>query len=192
MKLIIITLLISYYLCTKITNLNGYSSFASGEDGIINIDISRYELNDVIHFVIYIVDGEMNKAIYYGFTNNSNDISNTFLIYSASTSYSGSYCSWEDADYECGHEYYYDIKKIENKKYLRLKYSDYTGSSFYYNQMSTSILTIYLIFAIIFIVCYIGLCIFYFIYRYKKKSNTSNSTQEPILIPKDNQPLETL
>ena len=85
MKLIIITLLISYYLCTKITNLNGYSSFASGKDGIINIDISGYELKEVIHFVIYIVNGEMDKTIYYEFTDDNNYIYNTFQIYSAST-----------------------------------------------------------------------------------------------------------
>ena len=192
MKLIIITLLISYYLCTKITNLNGYSSFASGKDGIINIDISGYELKEVIHFVIYIVNGEMDKTIYYEFTDDNNYIYNTFQIYSASTVYNGRYCSGEDADSECGHQYFYDIKKIQNKKYLRLKYSGYTGSSIYYEKMSTGILTIYLIFGIIFIVCYIGLCCISFIYRYKKNSNTSNSNQEPILIPNDNQPLETL
>ena len=190
MKLIIITLLISYYFCTKIINLNGYSSFTSEKDGIFNIGISEYELNDNIHFVVFTIEGEMDKTIYYGFIDNINSPSNTSLLYSKSTTYSEYYCSGEDEYSTCGHKYYYDIKKIENKEYLRVKYSGYIGDSIYYEKMSIGALTYFLIYAIIIIVCCAGCC-FYCIYR-RKKFNKSNSTQEPILIPQDNQPLETL
>ena len=192
MKLIIITLLIRYYFCTKIINLNSFSSFASGKDGIFNIDISKDDLNDLIHFVVYTIYGEMGRTIYYGFIDNINEPNNTKLSYSKDTTYNEPfYTGDEDSDYsKRGHRYFYDIKKIENKNYLRIKYSGYSGESIYYEKMSVSDVTIFVIFAMVIISCCAGLC---FCLRYKrKKYHKINSTQESILIPQDNQPLETI
>ena len=192
MKLIIITLLIRYYFCTKIINLNSFSSFASGKDGIFNIDISKDDLNDLIHFVVFTIDGEMDRTIYYGFIDNINDPNNTILSYSKGSTYNEHFCTGdEDSDYsECGYKYYYDIKKKENKNYLRIKYSGYSGRSIYYDKMTIGDITFFVIFAMVIISCCAGLC---FCFRYKrKKYHKINSTQESILIPQDNQPLETI
>ena len=93
MKLIGIILLISNYFCTEIINLNAYSSFATGKEGIFNIDISEYDLNDVIHFVVFTIEGEMDKSIYYGFMDNETVVSTTPLPYSESTTFSEYYCT---------------------------------------------------------------------------------------------------
>ena len=191
MKLIIISLLISYYFCTKIINLNEISSFASGKDGIFNIDISKDGLNDIIHFVVYTIYGEMDRTINYGFINNKNEPNSTQLSYSKSSTFNEHYCTGgEDDDGDCGHKYYYDIKKIENKEYLRVKYSGYNGKGIHYDKMAIGTVTFFAIFAIIIFSCCAGCCFFF---RYKgKKYNKTISTQESILIPQDNQPLETI
>ena len=90
----------------------------------------------------------------------------------------------------CGHKYYYDIKKEENKVILRVKYSGYIGKRIYYEKMGIGAITYFIIFGIVIIIC----CAGWFLYCKcrKKKNNISNSTQEPILIPQDIQPLETI
>ena len=186
MKLIVITLLISYYFCTKIINLNTFSSFAEEKEGMFNIDISDYDVNDVIHFVVFTVQGEMDKSIYYGFIDNETAVSTTPLPYSESTTFSEQYCTGKKHKKVCGHKYYYDIKKEENKSFLRIKYSGYYGKRIYYEKMGIGAITYIIITGIIILIC----CIGGFLYlRYKKKKN---STEEIILIPQDSQPLESI
>ena len=56
--------------------------------------------------------------------------------------------------------------------------------------MGIDAITYFIIFGIVIIIC----CAGWFLYCKcrKKKNNISNSTQEPILIPQDIQPLETI
>ena len=166
MKLIVITLLISYYFCSKIINLNAFSSFAEGKEGIFNIDISDYDVNDVIHFVVFTVGGEMDKSIYYGFIDNETAVSTTPLPYSESTTYSEHYCSGKKNSKVCGHKYYYDIKKEENKVFLRIKYSGYIGRRIYYEKMGIGAITYFIIYGIVIIICCIG---GFFFFKFKKK-----------------------
>ena len=49
--------------------------------------IAQYALNDIIHFVVFTVGGEMGKSIYYEFIDNKTAVSTTPLPYSETTSY---------------------------------------------------------------------------------------------------------
>lgn len=65
MKAVIIALLMSCFLCSEMIHLKSFTSL-SGQTLTKYIDISSYSQNDVIHLVITVVSGTMDKQISYG------------------------------------------------------------------------------------------------------------------------------
>ena len=114
MKAIIIFLLINYFLCSDTTI--GY------------VDISKYDQNDSMHLAIVVRSGKIDKFIHYGYSNEKSTPLNIFT-YTKETTSSESFCSGDDYNSYCGTRYYYDIKKEENKKYLAIQCTGYTGNS---------------------------------------------------------------
>lgn len=191
MKAIVITLLICFSFCMEMPNLKklNFSSFASAKTGASYIDISEYKLNDEIHLVFYVLYGEMDKKIRYGFSDPIPTIDMEFP-YEIDTTSSEYYCvsEYEGDDVvakECGHKYYYDIKKVENKRYIYIRYTGMTGTSITYEKMSLSATHFYIIYAVIAVVCVAG-CVIYVIIQRKRRARNMigpNSTpnQTPIM-----------
>ena len=189
MKAIVINLLICLSFCIEMPHLKklNFSSFASGKTGSGYIDISEYKLNDEIHLVFFVIYGEMDKIIKYGFSDPIPTI-DMVLPYETDTTSSEYYCVSEDqGDYvttkECGHKYYYDIKKVENKKYIEIRYTGMTGTSITYEKMSLSATHFYIIYAVIAVVCVAGCVIYVIIQRKRRERNMIGPNTSPVQTP---------
>ena len=164
MKVIIITLLLSYIFCAEMILQKDYNliSFADGENRYLDIDVSEYKQNDIFHICVFVVDGIMDKPIHYGFYDEKPGQSTSLnLPYLEDTSYSESYCRGDDYDSECGHKYYYDIKILIEAKYMRIEITGYNGSSYKYTLMSIGAYTYFIIYGVIILACIIGCVVFY-------------------------------
>jgi hypothetical protein len=89
-------------------------------------------------------------------------------------------------------KYYYDIKKVENAKYLLIQCTGFTGSSIEYSLIPFSSITFYIIFGFIAFVCLAAL-ITYIIWKIIKEKNSDNiiiqkNTDLAPITPQDNQP----
>ena len=168
MEAIIIFLLMNYFLCSDSTTI-GY------------VDTSKFDQNDSIHLAIVVKSGKIDKIIHYGYSNEKPTSSN-ILIYTKDTTSTESFCSGDDYDGYCGTRYYYDIKKEENKKYLVIQCTGYTGDSIEYSFLPMSAIGFYILYIAIFIIC-IAICCIYGCYYYKKKSKANNDLQKIGLAP---------
>lgn len=196
MKAIIFALLMLYSLCYEMVEVksSNFYSFASGTTKVQYIDVSKYGQNDVIHFVFIVKNGQMDKSITFGFSDSIPTVS-TPRPYTKSTTSTESYCTDNDDYYyesECGYKYYYDIEKKENKKYIVIEFTGFTGTSLTYNFMSMSSITFYIIFGVvIFVICVIIIVVFN-IRRRRAKSTTIASYPTPaqtaLVPPPENQP----
>ena len=197
MKAIIFSFLLFYSFCSEmieVKNSNFYS-FASGTTKFSYIDISKYSQNDVIHFCFIVRNGEMDKLITYGF---SDSIPNeyTLIPYSKSTTYAEYYCNDNDDYYyydrECGYKYYFDIEKKENKKYIWIQFTGYTGTSLTYSFMLMSSKTVYIIVGVvIFVLCVIFVVVFNIRRRRAQLTTIASyptSTQTALVPSSDDQP----
>lgn len=195
MKAIIITLLMSSFFCSEMITLKSFSSLST--DTTLNqyLDVSQYQQNDVIHLVIFVVSGKMDKQISYGFYSQLPKVSIT-LPYKKDTTSSESYCVGDDDDYyyrdrECGIKYYYDIKKVENGKYFCIRITGYTGKDIKYSLLPMSSIAYYIIYAVIIIACIAISCACAYC-RWKKARMNNNlldqKTGQSPMIPQDNQP----
>ena len=171
MKAIIIFLLINYFLCSDSTII-GY------------VDISKFDQNDSMHLAIVVRSGKIDKIIHYGYSNEKSTSTLT-LSYTKDTTSTESFCSGDDYNGYCGTRYYYDIKKEENKKYLVIQCTGYTGDSIDYSFLPMSAIGFYIMYIAIALVC-IAICIIYGCYYYRKKIKKNNDGQTP-MIPKDYQ-----
>ena len=171
MKAIIIFLLINYFLCSDSTTI-GY------------VDVSKFEQNDSMHLAIVVRSGKIDKIIHYGYSNEKSTSTLT-LSYTKDTTSTESFCSGDDYNGYCGTRYYYDIKKEENKKYLVIQCTGYTGDSIDYSFLPMSAIGFYIMYIAISLVC-IAICIIYGCYYYRKKIKKNNDGQTP-MIPNDYQ-----
>lgn len=190
MKVIIITLLLSYIFCAEMVLQKDYNlvSFADGKNEYLNVDVSKYKQNDVVHICVFVVSGTMDKAVHYGFYDEKPGQSTSLnLPYLGGTSYSESYCIGDDYDSECGHKYYYDIKVLVEAKYMIIEITGYNGSDFYYTIMSIGAYTYFIIYGVIILACIIGCVIFYRckVAKAKKTSSSSVETLTPLNPPDD-------
>ena len=191
MKALIITLLMSCFLCSEMIHLKSFTSL-SAQTLTKYIDISSFNQNDVIHLVIIVVSGTMDKQISYGFFDHVPLVSD-ILSYTIDTTSSSSYCNDEDIYYyrECGNKYYFDIKKVENAKYLSMRITGYTGTSITYSLLPMSSTAYYIIGAVIFVVC-IAICVAIGYCRMKRarlnNNLLENRTGQASMIPQENQP----
>ena len=173
MKANIVFLLVKYFLCFQMVYLKSFSSFVS-ETNITtyHLDISDYEQNDVMHLCIIVMVGEINKLISYGFSDETSITSN-LLKYTIDTTSSESFTKkgksskTHSTTYTEGMKYYYDIEKVENAKYLLIQCTGYTGVSIEYEFMPMSAIGFYILFGVLFVVCYAGI----FIYIYWSAPN---------------------
>ena len=130
MKINFIILLLSNIFCVEIFNQKDYynlNSFIDKDIKYLDIDISKYKKNDVIHICVTVYDGKMNKKIYYDFFDEIPD-EPTSLQYLKGTSGTDTICYEEVYPTTCKNEYYYDIKVLRKAKYIRIKISGYNGS----------------------------------------------------------------
>ena len=70
MKIIFIIIFFIYIFCVEIFNQKNYynlNSFIDKDVKYLDIDISKYKKNDVIHICVTVYDGKKNKKIYYYF-----------------------------------------------------------------------------------------------------------------------------
>mgnify|MGYP006873169505 FL=1 len=190
MKIIIIFLLMNFSIYSGIVNLKSFSSLDSDSTKIGYIDISKYDQNESMHLAIVVMVGKIDKIINYGFSDENPSKSNV-LSYSKDTTSSESFCSGgEDFDGDCGTRYYYDIKKEENKKYLIVQCTGYTGESISFSFLPMSAIGFYILYIFIFLVC-VGICVGVFIYqRRKAKAKNNDLNKGPVhtsLMPQDNQ-----
>jgi hypothetical protein len=148
----------------------------------LNVDCSDYKEKETIHLLIQVVDGEMDKLIHFGFSNEEPNES-TSLPYTVNTKASHHYCSGEDSDNECGHEYYYDIEKKENTKFMRIKITGYTGSSLYVVKTIASFYTTLIIFGVITLLLII--VTIYCRCRYSRRKSTSIESQKNLMPSED-------
>jgi hypothetical protein len=157
------------------------------------LDISEYDQNDKMHIAIVVISGVIDKNIHYGFSDNST-ISTNLLTYTIDTTSSEYFCTSSKSrksKSKCGHRYYFDIKKTENAKYLLIKCTGFTGSSISFDFMPMSSIGFYILYAVIFIVCIAGFCIY--LNYHKRKERVDNKLLEQKtdlvpMIPEDNQP----
>ena len=193
MKAIIFISLMNYFFCYQIVNLKSFSSLSSESSARTHyIDISEFDQNDEMHLAIVVISGVIDKSIHYGFSDNTS-ISTNLLSYTKDTTSSEYFCSKKNGRgsiNKCGHKYYFDIKKVENAKYLHIQYTGYTGSSISFNFMPMSSIGFYILYAVIIIVC-IAICgIYYYYYKRKKRMDNilDQKTDVVPMIPEDNQP----
>ena len=174
MEAIIIFLLMNYFLCLD-SNKIGY------------VDTSKFDQNDSMHLAIVVRSGEIDKIIHYGYSSERKTPSN--FTYTKDTTSSESFCGGDDYDSYCGNKYYYDIKKEENKKYLVIQCTGYTGSSIEYSFLPMSAIGFYILYIAIALVC-IAICIIVGCYFYKKRKKMNNNNQkadQSPMIPNNNQ-----
>ena len=89
-------------------------------------------------------------------------------------------------------KYYYDIKKVENSKYLLIQCTGYTGTNIEYTFTPMSSTTIYIIVGVIVFVC-LASVITYICWNLKKEERSDNNiiqknTDLAPITPQDNQP----
>ena len=158
----IATLLMSYSFCGETAEVkkSGFYSFA--ESSYSKIDVSKYSQNDVIHIVFYVYDGEMDKTISYSFSDSKLDESFP-SPYSKSASSAKPFCFGDNDDYfyyrdrECGYKYNYDIEKKENKRYIIIHITGYTGTSLTSQLISKNYIVYYIIFGVIIVIILISI-----------------------------------
>ena len=176
MKAIIIFLLINYFLCSDTTKI-GY------------VDCSKFDQNDSMHLAIVVRAGKMDKIIHYGYSNEKSLVS---LSYTKDTTSSESFCTGDDdygySDSYCGTRYYYDIKKEENKNYLIIQITGFTGDSIDCSFLPMSSIGFYIMYVVIALVCIAICCAYGYHYRKKmQKNNAEQKTSQTPMIPKDYQ-----
>ena len=124
---LIIIFLISYSIC-EVFYLKKYGSIqTSDSSGIVYLNANSFEKNDDIHFVFRANNGQMNKKIYYEFCDD--EPTSTFSPkYSLDTTFSDK--NSDDSDYSSNYvnNYYYEIRKKIDKKYLIMKYLNFMSS----------------------------------------------------------------
>jgi len=200
MKAIIIILFMNYFLCYQMIYLNSFS-LSSSESESKNkthyLDISEFEQDDVMHLAIVVKDGEIDKIIHYGFSDNTS-VSTNLLNYKVDTTSTEiattktksnkSQISHSTPSYK----YYFDIKKEENAKYILIQCTGYTGSGIEFSFMPMSSIGFYILFGVIALVFIAGMC-GYIAWKKHKEFDSDNNIigqkpeQTPV-IPQDNQP----
>jgi len=189
MKSIIIFLLMNCFLCSGSAHLKAFSSLSSGSTIMDYVDISKFDQNDSMHLAIVVISGKIDKIINYGYSDEKS-ISPDLLSYTKKPTSSESFCGGGDDDYEnyCGNRYYYDIKKEENKKYIVIQSTGYTGKSIEYSFLPMSAIGFYLMYFAIFVVCIVICCIYGCYYSHKKaKEYKSENADRTSMIPNDSQ-----
>jgi hypothetical protein len=199
MKAIIFILLMNYFICYQMVHFKSFSLSSSESNFTTNyLDISEYDQNDEMHIVIIVKKGEIDKIIHYGFSDQTSITSN-LLSYTADTTSSESFytkggktANPHKSSTIPAMKYYYDIKKVENAKYLLIQCTGFTGSSIEYSLIPFSSITFYIIFGVIAFVCLAAL-ITYIIWKIIKEKNSDNiiiqkNTDLAPITPQDNQP----
>ena len=117
----------------------------------------------------------------------------TYTIDTTSTehSYSTKKTTKKNSYTKPANRYYYDIKKVENAKYLLIQCTGNTGTSIKYMFMPMSSIVFYIIYGIIFAIC-IASIIIYIVCIIRKKRMEDNligkkADLQP-MVPQDNQP----
>lgn len=196
MEVFIFILLMKYFLCFQIAHLESFSQINSGPNLTSHyLDISEFDQNDVMHLSIIVYSGEMDKIIHYGFSDNTSIKSNllTYTIDTTSTehSYSSKNKNHKNSYTTPYNKYYYDIKKVENAKYLLIKCTGYTGTSMEYVFLPMSSTNFYIVFGIIFAIC-IASIIIYIVCIIRKKRMEDDLLEKKAdlqpMVPQDNQP----
>ena len=121
----IIIYLITYSIC-EVFFLKKYGSITTSDSsGIVFLNAYNFEKNDDIHIVFRANNGQMNKKIYYEFCDD--EPTSTFSPkYSLDTTFNDK--NSEDDNYNYVKNYYYEIKKKIDKKYLIMKYLNFMTS----------------------------------------------------------------
>ncbi len=136
MKVIFIILFIHISFC-KIHFLEKYGSInVINSNGIVCLNIEKFNIGKIIHIQFNAVNGKMNNKINYEFRNNISiyNISNEYNEYNENNNPINSMSSTFESETHINlgkktitKNYFYDIKKNINAKYLIIQYTEGTG-----------------------------------------------------------------
>ena len=181
MKEIIIIAFIYFSYC-QILYLEKYGTIkGNNSTGIICLNIEKFFINKLIHIQFNAINGKIDEKIYYEFKNNISDIDYKYYEYvdpinsMKSTFLSDSYSYLKRKTIT--KNYFYDIKKNVDAKYLIIKYNEATGD--YLKIENTRINWGYMrvfflvsIFVIVFLLLIISCCVrVYMKYKLLKRFN---------------------
>ena len=161
-RLILILLLIcSFNMRDDITFLEKYGEvIVVLPTGIVYLNIQDFGMKETLHILFNAKKGYMNDIIYYDYSDKEPEDIDMNLTHSMDSTMNAETSNGNDIDYyyrktDYTKKYYYDIEKVENKKFLIIRYSDFNGEylEIEHNRFNTIILII------IIVSCVVGIII---------------------------------